>query len=66
MESIKNSEYWVKKLHLQPHPEGGFFKETYRSEEYFAEVNAFSDRFFFLISSQSFLFIPFYLGQFPS
>jgi len=23
----------IQKLHLQPHPEGGFYKETYRSEE---------------------------------
>lgn len=25
------AEYFVKHLRLQPHPEGGFFKETYRS-----------------------------------
>lgn len=25
-------DYWVEHLNLQPHPEGGFFKETYRSE----------------------------------
>ena len=32
-----DSQYWIKKLDLQSHPEGGFYKETYRSEEYFAE-----------------------------
>ena len=26
-------DFWVKKLDLLAHPEGGFFKETYRSEE---------------------------------
>lgn len=26
-------DFWVKKLGLQAHPEGGFYKETYRSEE---------------------------------
>lgn len=26
-----NVEYFIKHLQLQPHPEGGFFKETYRS-----------------------------------
>ena len=26
-------DYWVETLHLKPHPEGGFFHETYRSEE---------------------------------
>ena len=25
-------DYWVEKLNLLPHPEGGFYKETYRSE----------------------------------
>jgi len=25
------SDYFIKHLQLQPHPEGGFFKETYRS-----------------------------------
>lgn len=30
---MKNQAYWVKKLQLEPHPEGGFFKEVYRSEE---------------------------------
>ncbi|HID38000.1 MAG TPA: cupin domain-containing protein [Calditrichaeota bacterium] len=25
--------YWIRKLNLQKHPEGGYFKETYRSAE---------------------------------
>ena len=29
----RSAEYWIKKLHLQPHVEGGHFKETYRAEE---------------------------------
>ena len=24
---------WIKKLRLRPHPEGGYFRETYRSKE---------------------------------
>ncbi len=28
-----NANYFISHLQLQPHPEGGFFKETYRSEE---------------------------------
>lgn len=28
----RSVEYWVKYLNLLPHPEGGFYKETYRSE----------------------------------
>jgi len=28
-----NVNYFISHLQLQPHPEGGFFKETYRAEE---------------------------------
>jgi len=27
------ADFWIAQLQLQPHPEGGFFKEVYRSEE---------------------------------
>jgi len=30
---MKPISYWVDHLNLQPHPEGGFFSETYRSSE---------------------------------
>jgi uncharacterized protein len=26
-----NAAYWIKKLNLLPHPEGGYYRETYRS-----------------------------------
>lgn len=26
----RTADYYIEQLHLQPHPEGGFFKETYR------------------------------------
>jgi predicted cupin superfamily sugar epimerase len=29
----KNAEYWINKLNLQEHPEGGYFAETYKSEK---------------------------------
>ena len=29
----KNAQYWINKLNLQEHPEGGYFVETYRSNE---------------------------------
>ena len=32
-----NYHYWVNKLELLPHPEGGFYKETYRSVEMIPE-----------------------------
>ena len=28
-----NAEYFINGLQLKPHPEGGFFKETYRATE---------------------------------
>jgi predicted cupin superfamily sugar epimerase len=30
---MKNAQYWINKLGLSPHIEGGYFKETYRSAE---------------------------------
>ena len=27
-----DAAYWVKRLRLEPHPEGGYFRQTYRSE----------------------------------
>lgn len=27
----KGARYWIEKLELEPHPEGGFFRETHRS-----------------------------------
>ena len=29
----KSAEFWIKKLDLISHPEGGYYKETYRSQE---------------------------------
>lgn len=30
---IKSAQYWIDKLKMQPHPEGGYFKEVYRADE---------------------------------
>ena len=30
---MRDGDYWIKKLSLKRHPEGGYFKETYRSRE---------------------------------
>ena len=32
---MKNAKYWIENLELLPHPEGGFYKEVYRSGESF-------------------------------
>ncbi len=39
-----SAEYFIKQLNLQPHPEGGFFRETYRSAE-IIEQDALPGRF---------------------
>lgn len=31
--SEKTAAYWIEKLGLEFHPEGGYFKETYRSKD---------------------------------
>jgi uncharacterized protein len=28
----KDAQYWIEKLALTPHPEGGYFRQTYRSD----------------------------------
>ena len=30
---MKNKDYWIDQLQLESHPEGGYYKETYRSTE---------------------------------
>jgi predicted cupin superfamily sugar epimerase len=29
----KNAAYWIARLNMYPHPEGGYYKEVYRSEQ---------------------------------
>ena len=30
---IKDASYWIEKLHLSRHPEGGYFRQTFHSKE---------------------------------
>jgi uncharacterized protein len=41
---MHSAEYWINHLDLQAHPEGGFYKETYRSDENIS-VAGLPDRF---------------------
>ncbi len=41
---MKDAQYWIEKLELEPHVEGGYFKETYRSAENI-DKHALPDRF---------------------
>lgn len=54
-------DYWIKHLNLKAHPEGGFYKETYRSSEIIAACGMparfegtrnFSTAIYFLLRSQ--------------
>lgn len=58
---MKSASYWIEQLKLTAHPEGGFFRETYRSEETiqgvalperFGNARNFSTSIFFLLRSQ--------------
>ena len=58
---MHTAEYWIENLQLLPHPEGGFYKETYRSDENitsaelagrFDGVRSVSTAIYFLLRSQ--------------
>lgn len=40
---MKKALYWIKNLEMLKHPEGGYFRETYRSEKVF-NPTGFSDK----------------------
>lgn len=59
---IKDAKYWIEKLNLQAHPEGGYFNETYRSEEgveksalpeRYGSSRTFGTSIYFLLSTES-------------
>ncbi len=60
---MKSMAYWIEKLELMPHPEGGYFSEVYRSNEMIAQAalpgryhraHSFSTSIYFLIPGDSF------------
>jgi predicted cupin superfamily sugar epimerase len=60
---IKSAQYWIDKLHLLPHPEGGHYRETYRSElsiakaalpPQFAGPRLVSTAIYFLLEGENF------------
>ncbi len=63
MKTKKTAAYWVEKYGMQPHPEGGYFVETYRAAEQiphevlpgrFAGSRAFSTAIYFLLEGHHF------------
>ena len=55
---MKDANYWIEKLELQLHPEGAYFKETYRSKENLINKNgklrSAATCIYFLITSDNF------------
>lgn len=58
---MKPAEFWIDSLQLLPHPEGGFYKETYRAAEKlphhalpgrYTGERSFSTAIYFLLRSQ--------------
>lgn len=53
-------EYWIDKLNLIPHPEGGFFREVYRSEDKvfidkpYNSYRVYSTSIYFMLTKYSF------------
>ncbi len=59
----KEASYWIEKLGLQKHPEGGYYKEVYRSDETipqhslptrFKSNRCFSTSIYFLLEKDNF------------
>jgi|SRR5215472_982542 len=64
-ESVKNNnaKHWIEKLRLEPHPEGGYFRQTYRADVQFARkalppgfsgARAASTAIYFLLEGDNF------------
>jgi len=51
MEDKNSAEYWIEKLGLDKHPEGGYYRETYRHEKT-VEGRNLATNIFYLLPSQ--------------
>ncbi|MCE7068323.1 cupin domain-containing protein [Dyadobacter sp. CY326] len=63
MENLKSAAYWIEQYQLSPHPEGGYYSETYRAAESIAQHalparfngdRSFSTGIYFLLESHNF------------
>jgi uncharacterized protein len=60
--SLHDSRYWIAKLRLAPHPEGGYFRQTYKSDltivgqalPGFPGARAVSTAIYFLLEAEQF------------
>lgn len=52
---LTQAQYWIDTLQLQPHPEGGFYKETYRAEGVIADLQRnYATAIYFLLLEDAF------------
>ncbi len=59
---VPNAQYWIEKLRLEPHPEGGYFRQTYKSSlviekaslPCFAGSRAAASAIYFLLEGENF------------
>src|SRR5580658_6703783 len=58
---IEDSAYWIRKLGLEPHPEGGYYRQTYRADlvleglpRQFSGARAASTAIYFLLEGENF------------
>jgi hypothetical protein len=60
---VSDAAFWIERLDLRPHPEGGYYRETYRAAESvaadglparFSGPRAFSTAVYFLITRDAF------------
>ena len=56
-----SADFWIRELNLQPHPEGGYFREAYRSEEKTEDLperyngaRCFATSIYFLVKADKF------------
>src|ERR1700730_13110237 len=61
--TTKDARYWIERLQLEPHPEGGYFRQTYRSDVViarealpvgFSGARAVSTAIYFLLEGKNF------------
>ncbi|WP_027892208.1 cupin domain-containing protein [Calidithermus chliarophilus] len=49
-----SAEYWIKRLGLQPHPEGGYYTETYRAAQTLPDGRPVATEIYFLLEHDNF------------
>ena len=56
---MENAAYWINRLEMKPHPEGGYYRESFRSKQevrrlFSAETRRACSSIYYLLESQDF------------